>query len=370
MKNNWPTKKLGEILNYEQPSKYIVSSKNYSDDYKTPVLTAGKTFILGKTNEKDNIFPKDKLPVIIFDDFTTATQFVDFQFKVKSSAMKILHAKKDQADIKYLFYLMQTLKMNHATHKRFWISEYSKIEIPLPPLPEQKKIVAKLEKLLEKLKEAKRLRTEAQEAAKNILPTELHKIFGERKNQEKIRNLASLINGRGFKTTEWVSDTKNALPIIRIQNLNNGAKEFNYYVGGYDEKILINPGDLLFSWSGSRGTSFGPNIWSGKRGLLNQHIFKVLYDKSKIDKVYFYFAMKHLVDEVENNLHGGVGLVHITKVKFENLLINVPSLAEQKKIVAHLDSLLEKIKKLQEYQKSTASDLITLEQSILHKSMS
>ena len=103
MKTNYPTKKLVEVLDYEQPSKYIVSSKNYSDDYKTPVLTAGKTFILGNTDEKENIFPAEKLPVIIFDDFTTAIKFVDFPFKVKSSAMKILHTKKDIADTKYLF---------------------------------------------------------------------------------------------------------------------------------------------------------------------------------------------------------------------------------------------------------------------------
>src|SRR3989338_2021853 len=158
---SYPTKKLGEVLDYEQPGKYIVNSKNYSNDYKTPVLTAGKTFVLGNTDEKENIFPAEKLPVIIFDDFTTAIKFVDFPFKVKSSAMKILHAKKGVAYIKYLFYLMQTIELNHVTHKRYWISEYSQLEIPLPPIAEQKKIVAKLERILGKIKEAKRLRAEA-----------------------------------------------------------------------------------------------------------------------------------------------------------------------------------------------------------------
>ena len=84
---------LGSILNYEQPTKYIVKSVDYSDEHKTPVLTAGQTFILGYTDEKVGIFPAEKLPVIIFDDFTTATKFVDFSFKVKSSAMKILSIK-------------------------------------------------------------------------------------------------------------------------------------------------------------------------------------------------------------------------------------------------------------------------------------
>ena len=137
--------KLGEILDYEQPTNYIVTSVNYSDKYQTPVLTAGKTFILGYTNEKDGIFPVGKLPVIIFDDFTTATKLVDFPFKVKSSAMKILHSKKERADIKFLFYVMQKIEFTRNEHKRYWISQYSKIKIPLPPLDVQEQIVAEID---------------------------------------------------------------------------------------------------------------------------------------------------------------------------------------------------------------------------------
>ena len=151
-KKGWEEKELENALDYEQPTKYIVESTRYSNEYKIPVLTAGKTFIKGYTNEGNNIFPAEKLPVIIFDDFTTATKFVDFPFKVKSSAMKILHAKKGETDARFLFYVMQTIDLNHKTHKRYWISEYSKIEIPLPPLTEQKKIVVRLDSLSEKIK--------------------------------------------------------------------------------------------------------------------------------------------------------------------------------------------------------------------------
>jgi type I restriction-modification system DNA methylase subunit len=139
----WPMVELGEVLDYEQPTKYIVRSVDYKDEYDTPVLTAGKTFVLGHTNEKDGIF-RDNLPVIIFDDFTTATKFVDFPFKVKSSAMKILHVKREKADPRYVFYVMQNIEFAFTEHKRFWISEYSKIKIPLPPLEVQKQVVAEL----------------------------------------------------------------------------------------------------------------------------------------------------------------------------------------------------------------------------------
>lgn len=140
---------LEKVLDYEQPTKYIVSSSTYSTDKtKTAVLTAGKTFILGYTNETKGIFPKEKLPVIIFDDFTTATKYVDFPFKVKSSAMKILHINREIADPLYMFYLLQSISFPVIKHKRHWISEYSKIFVDLPSVPEQKKIAEKLEKSL------------------------------------------------------------------------------------------------------------------------------------------------------------------------------------------------------------------------------
>ena len=140
----WAVTNFGTFLEYEQPTKYIVRSTNYKSSYMTPVLTAGKSFILGYTNESDSIF--NDLPVIIFDDFTTESKFVDFPFKVKSSAMKILHINTDLILPKYAFYLMQTIEIDHENHQRYWISTYSQEEVALPPLKEQKRILSKLEK--------------------------------------------------------------------------------------------------------------------------------------------------------------------------------------------------------------------------------
>lgn len=140
---------LGDLLEYEQPTAYIVESTDYSDSYSVPVLTAGKSFILGYTNEMDGVF--DKTPVIIFDDFTTATQYVNFPFKVKSSAMKILHINKDLVLPKYIYYRIQIIQFDHSTHKRYWIQQYSKIRVSIPPLPEQERIVARIEELFSQL---------------------------------------------------------------------------------------------------------------------------------------------------------------------------------------------------------------------------
>lgn len=139
-------KKLGDYLMYEQPTKYIIVNDNYSNQYDIPVLTAGKSFILGYTNEKENVFPKEKLPVIIFDDFTTDCKYVDFPFKVKSSAMKILRPINN-ANAKFLYYYMTKIKFDNTLHKRYWISEYSKLPIKELNDIEQNNFIKKMEKL-------------------------------------------------------------------------------------------------------------------------------------------------------------------------------------------------------------------------------
>lgn len=134
----WEEKELNESLDYLQPTQYLVQSENYSNNYETPVLTAGKSFVLGYTNEKNGIF-NNKLPVIIFDDFTTDSKFVDFPFKVKSSAIKILLAKYN-FNIKFIFEIMQMVSYEVSVHKRHWISIFSKLKVLIPKLPEQQKI--------------------------------------------------------------------------------------------------------------------------------------------------------------------------------------------------------------------------------------
>lgn len=125
----WVEKKLGEMLSYEQPTNYLVHSTKYVDS-GTPVLTAGKTFILGYTNETFGIY--DKLPVIIFDDFTTDSRFVTFPFKAKSSAMKMLKAN-DGYDTRFVYELLQIIDYTPGDHQRHWISMFADFSILVPP---------------------------------------------------------------------------------------------------------------------------------------------------------------------------------------------------------------------------------------------
>ena len=146
-----------------------------------------------------------------------------------------------------------------------------------------------------------------------------------------IGEICQLFNGRAFKPEDWENADSGGVPIVRIQNLNNPDSSFNYYTGEVSEKNTINYGELLFSWSGSRGTSFGAHIWKGQKAVLNQHIFKVGFDESRANKLYLHHALNKAVEEVEENLNGGVGLVHITKGNLEKIEIPLPPLGCSRK---------------------------------------
>ena len=145
----------------------------------------------------------------------------------------------------------------------------------------------------------------------------------------KLGDIATFMNGYAFKPADW---EEQGLPIIRIQNLTSDNKNFNYYNKNYDPKYEINKGDVLISWS----ASLGVYEWQGEKALLNQHIFKVVFDKIEVDKRFFIYAVKILLKNIENNLHGST-MKHITKPMFENLKFPVLSLEKQRKIADVLD---------------------------------
>jgi len=162
----------------------------------------------------------------------------------------------------------------------------------------------------------------------------------------KIKSVCILINGRGFKPFEW---QKTGLPIIRIQNL-NGSDDFNYYQGSYNKKLEVEPGHLLFAWSGSRGTSFGPYMWKGSSGLLNYHTWKVQVSKSEIDKDFFFHALKKLTTFIEDKAHGASALVHTQKWEMESFEFPIPPTKTEQTAIATVlsdtDALIERLEKL------------------------
>ena len=221
---------------------------------------------------------------------------------------------------------MQTITGVGGSLSRANPSAVAQIQIPVPPLELQREIVAEIEGY-------QRVIDGARAVIDNYRP---HIPIDPDWPMVEIGEICDLINGRAFKPQDWKTADSGGLPIVRIQNLNSPESEFNFYNGEVKDRFIINNGELLFSWSGSRGTSFGAHIWNGGRAILNQHIFKVVFDQIRANKSYLFYALNNAVQEVEQNLHGGVGLVHITKGNLERIQIPIPPLKTQQAIVADI----------------------------------
>lgn len=367
---NCPVKKLGEVLEYEQPTKYIVYSSNYSGRHPIPVLTAGKSFILGYTNEESGVFPQEKLPVIIFDDFTTAIKFVDFPFKVKSSAMKILHAR-GSVDIKFLFYKMQTIKFNAVQHKRYWISEYSKIEIPVPGIEEQRRIVKKLEKVLTKIDQACTLRQESAKNTENIFTSFINQLLENKKwSNKKMEDLCVKVTDGTHDTPKYHSS---GIPLITSKNLLPNGLSFQniQFISKEDHNQIIKrshaeKGDVLFAMIGTIGNAI--IIEDSKEfSIKNVGLFKT-GGNFILGKLLRYLLNSRLVMNRLISGSQGANQKFVSLGQLRNLEVPyTENRKEQEKIVAELDGLSEKVQALQKLQQEQLQDLEALQQSVLHQ---
>lgn len=187
----------------------------------------------------------------------------------------------------------------------------------------------------------------------------------------QVSDICKLQNGNSFKPHEW--DTK-GLPIIRIQNL-NGSDNYNYFSGVPQDKWLVEPGQLLFSWAGTKGVSFGPFIWNGPKGVLNQHIYKVFANEN-VHGHWLYLALLHITQKIEAQAHGFKStLLHVQKKDIDNQFVLTPPVAEQKKIAQLLstwDKAISVTEKLltnsQQQKKALMQQLITGKKRLLDES--
>ena len=147
-----------------------------------------------------------------------------------------------------------------------------------------------------------------------------------------VGDICTMQNGHGFGPDDWKTE---GLPIVRIQNL-NGGKNFDYYSGPTESRWLVEPGQLLFAWVGTRGVSFGPTVWRGPLGVLNQHIFKI-EPKEGIDIDWLHWALRHVTTRIEGQAHGfKATLVHVKKSDIDRQTVRIPPLNEQQRIAAVL----------------------------------
>ena len=322
---------LGQILEYKQPTKYLVKSTNYKNEYRTPVLTAGKSFLLGYTDEEDGIFPEDNLPVIIFDDFTTATKYVDFPFKVKSSAMKILKAKGG-IDIRFVFYMVQNIEFNASQHKRYWISEYSKIKIPLPPLNIQTKLANTLDKFTELEAEIKKeLEAELEARKKQYKHYRFVLLDFEKVQQVPLSDIGKVSMCRRIFKNE--TSTAGDIPFYKIGTFGKTPDAFiskELYDMYRSKYSYPKKGDVLLSASGTIGRRV---IYDGERAYFqDSNIVWIANDESKVLNKFLY----HFYATVQWITEGGT-ISRLYNNNLGKIKVPVPKISEQERIVSILD---------------------------------
>ena len=359
---------LGELLPFEQPTAYIVKSTDYSDAYATPVLTAGKSFILGKTNETDGIF--DQLPVIIFDDFTTATQFVNFRFKVKSSAMKILHINTNLVIPKYIFYRLQIIQFDHSTHKRYWIQSYSKIKVLIPPLDEQSRIVARIEELFSELDKAVDTLKTTKEQLEVYRQTILVDAFRAATNSTylKVGCVCAKIVDCPHSTPKWEKSGKLCL---RTTNFKRGYLDLQSpnYVSeetfhDRNRRIIPQPGDVLYSREGSV-LGIACTIPSNVYPCLGQRMMLLRSGEKLNNRYLMHYLNSPMVTNHVIATKGGTGSPHINVGDIKEFKIPIPSLEEQSNIVRQIEEQLSSCDNVEKTVDAILAQADAMRQSIL-----
>ena len=336
-------KKLEELLTYEQPTKYIVKTTKYSDEYTIPVLTAGQSFILGYTNEDKGIFnASNKKPVIIFDDFTTSFHWVDFDFKVKSSAMKILKPINDNVNFKYIYYAMSTIKYIPGNHARHWISVYSQFSVPVPPLEVQREIVHILDDFT--LLSAE-LSAEL-EARKRQYCYYREKLF-EFNNDGELKTMGELFpfirNGFVGTIRPFFTDEKNGIRYLEGTNIHNGIisdNEMIYVTKEFHQrhkKNELKEDDILMVQSGHIGECA---VVGKKYKGANCHALIIMSNGGKCLSKYIvhYFHTLKGFKALNPAITGGT-IKHVLAGKIGKIKVPCPPIEEQTKIVNILDKL-------------------------------
>ncbi|HNU72771.1 MAG TPA: restriction endonuclease subunit S [Thermodesulfobacteriota bacterium] len=354
----WKLKRLGKCLEYQQPTLYLVSDANYSDSYNIPVLTAGKTFLLGYTNEKNGVF-REPLPVIIFDDFTTATKFVDFPFKVKSSALKILQAKEG-INIRFMYDLMQMISYEVGAHERHWISKFQPMFLPIPQSKEQQKIADCLSSLDEVIElEAQKL--EALKTHKKGLMQQLFAREGEttpRLRFPEFRNAGKWEVKRLSNTLHRISNGLTiaqvsgscGVKVTRIETISTGRIDPNKV--GYvntDQDITqykLRIGDILFSHINSL-THIGKSAYVDKDYNLyhGMNLLRLSVDAESNDSKFVFYLINTSIfqSSVRARANQAINQASINQTELGQSCVLIPTKKEQQKIADCLSSLDEVI---------------------------
>ena len=339
--------KLGDVLGYEQPTKYIVKCKDYQNE-GMPVLTAGQTFILGYTDETNGIFEASKEnPVIIFDDFTTSFHWVDFNFKVKSSAMKMLRVLSErEVSFRFVYYAMKCIKYQTLEHSRQWISKYSQIEIPLPPIEVQTEIVRILDKftsleaeLEAELKAELDCRKRQYEYYRDKLLS-FENVGGQEVEWKKMSEVGTFIRGNGLQKKDFTESGVGCIHYGQIYTKFNTFtdKTLTYCSENVARKLTpVHPGDLIIACTSENVEDVCKTVaWLGKEDIVTGG-HACVFSHHENPKYIAYLLQTENFFQQKKKYARGVKVIDIKVADLQKITLPIPSLEEQHRIVSILD---------------------------------
>ncbi|EGE54570.1 restriction endonuclease subunit S [Streptococcus parauberis] len=338
--DDWEERKLGEIFNYEQPTKYIVKSTEYDDTFNTPVLTAGKSFLLGYTDEITGIKNATvENPVVIFDDFTTGSHYVDFPFKIKSSAMKLLSLNDNSDNFYFMFNTLKNIKYVPQSHERHWISKFSEFEIYKPSQEEQQKIgsffkqlddtIALHQRKLDLLKEQKKGFLQKMFPKNGAKVPELRFAgFADDWEERKFSDFTKLSQGLQIAISDRFTEAgpnKEFYITNEFLNPNNTKK---YYIENPSKNVIANTNDILMTRTGNTG-----KVVTNTKGAFHNNFFKIDYDPKKISKLFLYFLLTSIPIQKEILIRAGTSTIpDLNHKDFYKIKVYLPIFEEQQRI--------------------------------------
>ena len=344
----WKQRKLGDVLKYEQPQAYIVESTEYDKKNKTPVLTAGQSFILGYTDEEFGIKEASKKsPVIIFDDFMTTTHYVDFPFKIKSSAMKLLTVRDEKKDDFYFSYIaLDNIDYSVQNHERHWISKFADFNVLMPSYEEQSKIG----EFLREIDNLIILHQRKYDRLKNVKKSMLEKMFprnGVNVPEIRFAGFTNAWEQRKWSNTVDIStdmvDPKTGLydelPHVAPGNIESfTGRLFDNVKLVKDENLIsgkfrFSAGDIIY---GKINPQLGKYVFAAFSGLTSADAY-VLNAKNGIDQKFLYAVLqtKDFFD-YSVSVSKRSGMPKINRDELNAYSFAAPSTAEQAKIGSFL----------------------------------
>lgn len=342
---DWGEINLGDSLSYTQPNKYV--SNVMQDKGKNPVLTAGKSFVLGYSNET-NIY--ENIPVILFDDFTTEVRYIDFKFLVRSSATKFLSLKNEENNLKFLYYKLANLNYVIESHERHWIKKFASFSMKVPKIEEQNKVVEvisyfdkhieNLSKLIEKKKMIRDGAVEDLVSGEKRLSN-----FSGKWDYKPVKSIIKDVITGGTPSTNikeywggsvpWLASTE-----IHQKNIKNATKNISD-LGLLNSSAKIAPKDSVLIALAGQGKTRGTAAILEKDMAINQSLAALVCNEDNYYKFLFY-AIEMNYESLRELSSGDGGRGGLNKKLIKDFKINIPVDKNEQIAIANILSSMDK----------------------------